>query len=172
MFGSGGSWGRLRSRAWRRRGSFVEDPILGHGFHFIHWTPFKRRYDAALVLCVIAYLATFVYVAKRVWPGAHAISDEILVMRAAGTCAIILLHVILSIGPLARLSPRFLPLLYNRRHMGVLMFLLALLHGGLAVGFYHGFGVISPAESVLTSNVEYRSVSGFPFEILGLGALV
>ena len=33
---------------------------------------------------------------------------------------------ILSIGPLARLDRRFLPLLYNRRHLGVTMFVLAL----------------------------------------------
>jgi nitrite reductase/ring-hydroxylating ferredoxin subunit len=32
--------------------------------------------------------------------------------------------------------------------------------------------VISPLRSLLTSNVEYRSISAFPFEILGLIALV
>jgi len=36
-----------------------------------------------------------------------------------------LLHIILSIGPLCRLDSRFLPLLYNRRHLGVTMFLLS-----------------------------------------------
>ena len=42
-----------------------------------------------------------------------------------------LLHVVLCIGPLARLDRRFLPLLYNRRHLGVLMFTLALAHGAV-----------------------------------------
>jgi len=39
-----------------------------------------------------------------------------------------MLTVILSIGPLARLDCRFLPLLYNRRHFGVLTFVIASLH--------------------------------------------
>ena len=51
---------------------------------------------------------------------------ETQLIRALGTCALLLLHVILAIGPLARLDRRFLPLLYNRRHLGVTMFLLAL----------------------------------------------
>jgi nitrite reductase/ring-hydroxylating ferredoxin subunit/DMSO/TMAO reductase YedYZ heme-binding membrane subunit len=145
---------------------------LGQAYRVNPWTPFKWRYDAALIACIAAYLATFIYVAKRTWTGTHAISDEVLATRALGTCAIVLLHVILSIGPLARLNPRFLPLLYNRRHMGVMMFFLALAHAAVAIAVYHGFGVVSALESVVTSNVEYRSVSGFPFEILGAIALV
>jgi len=47
-----------------------------------------------------------------------------------------------------------------------------LLNGGLAVGFYHGFGKINPLVSLVTSNVEYRSVSAFPFEMLGVVALL
>ena len=41
-------------------------------------------------------------------------------MKAYGTCAFLLLSMALCIGPLARLDRRFLPLLYNRRHLGVL----------------------------------------------------
>ena len=52
-------------------------------------------------------------------------------IRAFGTCAFVMLTAILWIGPLARLDRRFLPLLYNRRHFGVLTFLVALVHVAL-----------------------------------------
>jgi DMSO/TMAO reductase YedYZ heme-binding membrane subunit len=83
-----------------------------------------------------------------------------------------MLHVILCIGPLARLDPRFLPLLYNRRHLGVTTFCVALAHAVIAVGYYHGFGRINPLLSLLTSNTNYASVSAFPFQTLGLIALL
>jgi sulfoxide reductase heme-binding subunit YedZ len=163
---------RAAAGGGRDRRALVEVTRMGHGYRAIQWTPYKLRYDAAMLLCVIAYLVIFIFVGKKTWAGEHAISDEILVMRALGTCAIVLLHVVLSIGPLARLNRRFLPLLYNRRHLGVMTFLLALGHAGLAIGFYHGFGVLAPQRSVLVSNVQYRSLSAFPFEILGLIGLV
>jgi sulfoxide reductase heme-binding subunit YedZ len=145
---------------------------MSAGYRAIQWSPYKGRYDAALVACVLTYLGLFHIVAKLIHHGRHAISDEILAMRALGSCALFLLHLILCIGPLARLDRRFLPLLYNRRHLGVTMFLLALLHAAIALGFYHGFGRINPLNSLLTSNTQYRSLSAFPFEMFGLLALI
>jgi nitrite reductase/ring-hydroxylating ferredoxin subunit/DMSO/TMAO reductase YedYZ heme-binding membrane subunit len=138
----------------------------------VQWTPYKRRYDLVLVACVLAYFAAFFGVASIVHHGANAISPEIVLIRAAGTAAIVMLHVTLSLGPLARLDRRFLPLLYNRRHLGVITFLLSLLHAGVGIGFYHGFGRIGPLRSLLTSNVQYGSISAFPFETLGLIGLL
>jgi hypothetical protein len=80
-------------------------------------TVFKRIYDAVLVAAVTAYVLLFILVGRFIWRDTHAISIEILLMRALGTCAILMLHFILCIGPLARLNPRLLPLLYNRRHL-------------------------------------------------------
>jgi DMSO/TMAO reductase YedYZ heme-binding membrane subunit/nitrite reductase/ring-hydroxylating ferredoxin subunit len=145
---------------------------MSAGFRFISWTPYKRRYDLAMAGIVLTYVCGFFVAGKLAWRGEHAISDEILVARALGTCGFLMLNFILCIGPLARLSPRFLPLLYNRRHLGVATFFVGLLHGGLVLGFYHGFGVINPLDSLLTSSTQYRSVSAFPFEILGLVALL
>ncbi|CAN5581859.1 hypothetical protein BH09PLA1_BH09PLA1_05000 [soil metagenome] len=142
------------------------------GYKFIQWTPYKKRYDAILVTSIVLFIGVFFAVSKLVHRGAHAISDEILLIRALGTCGIVLLHVILCIGPLARLNQKFLPLLYNRRHLGVTMFLLGLAHAAVVIGFYHGFGRVSPLNSLLTSNTQYRSLSAFPFEILGLLALI
>jgi nitrite reductase/ring-hydroxylating ferredoxin subunit/DMSO/TMAO reductase YedYZ heme-binding membrane subunit len=78
----------------------------------------------------------------------------------------------LCIGPLARLDARFLPLLYNRRHLGVVTFLVALAHALFVIGYYHGFRRRNPLVSLLTRNTDYGSWFGFPFETLGLAALV
>ncbi len=141
-------------------------------YRAIQWNAHKRAYDLLLLLGVAAFVLLFVLVSKLTHRHDHAPSDEVLLLRATAVAAYLLLHLILCIGPLCRLDRRFLPLLYNRRHMGVTMFLLALLHALLAVGYYHGFGVISPLHSLLVSNTQYRSISAFPFETLGLIALL
>jgi methionine sulfoxide reductase heme-binding subunit len=145
---------------------------MSHGYRFISWTPFKRRYDVVMAGLIALYLLAFFVAGKLAWRGTRAISDEILLIRATGTCAILLLHIVLCIGPLARLDRRFLPVLYNRRHLGVTTCLVALLHAVLTIGYYHGFGEISPLASLFTSSTQYRSISAFPFEMLGLLALV
>jgi DMSO/TMAO reductase YedYZ heme-binding membrane subunit/nitrite reductase/ring-hydroxylating ferredoxin subunit len=142
------------------------------GYVAVQWNRHKRIYDACLVGGIAGYLGVFLAVGKLLYPPPNSISDEILAMRALGTCAYLLLHVVLCIGPLARLDQRFLPLLYNRRHMGVATFLVGLVHGIIAIGFYHGFGNVNPFVSLLTSNTNYGSLSAFPFQILGVLALL
>ena len=78
----------------------------------VQWNRQKKFYDAVLVSCVGAYLVLFAIVTKTIFP---LVTDEIMLMRAFGTGAFLLLHVILCIGPLCRLNPRFLPVLYNRQ---------------------------------------------------------
>ncbi len=85
----------------------------------VQWNRQKKIYDAVLVGGVAAYLVTFGVLTELLFP---RVTDEIMLMRAVGTAAFLLLHVILCIGPLCRLNPKFLPLLYNRRHAGVTMF--------------------------------------------------
>lgn len=58
-----------------------------------------------LAASVLAYLALFVAVGSLVHSQA---TIETLLIRAFGTGALLLLHVVLSIGPLCRLSPRSL----------------------------------------------------------------
>jgi DMSO/TMAO reductase YedYZ heme-binding membrane subunit/nitrite reductase/ring-hydroxylating ferredoxin subunit len=132
----------------------------------VKWNQNKKVYDLVIVGGVVAYLAVFLVVGSLVWTGDEAISLSVLLMRALGTCSLLMLHVVLCIGPLARLDRRFLPLVYNRRHLGVTTFLVALGHVVLAVGYYHGFGVVNPLVSLL-------SITGpLPFEWLGLAAFV
>lgn len=142
------------------------------GYVAVQWNRHKRVYDACVAGGIVTYLAAFFVTGKLLHAAPHAISDEVLTMRALGTCAFLLLHLILCIGPLSRLDGRWLPLLYNRRHLGVATFLVGLAHAALALGYYHGFGVVNPLVSLLTSNTNYGSLHAFPFQVLGLGALL
>lgn len=142
------------------------------GYVAVQWNRHKRIYDACIAGGIAVYLAVFFTVGKTLHATPNAISDEILAMRALGTCAFLLLTVILCIGPAARLDPRFLPLLYNRRHLGVATFLVALAHAAIAIGFYHGFGNVNPFVSLLTSNTNFGTLSAFPYQVLGLLALL
>ncbi len=142
---------------------------MSHAYRAVGWTPSKKRYDLVLAGAVLGYLGLFVGVGM----GLHSQTTlETQLIRALGTGAFVLLHVILVIGPLARLDARFLPLLYNRRHLGVTMFLLALGHGAFSLVQFHGLGVLHPIVSVFVSNGRYESVAQFPFQPLGLLALV
>ncbi|NUO78564.1 ferric reductase-like transmembrane domain-containing protein [candidate division KSB1 bacterium] len=138
------------------------------GYRAVGWNRQKKIYDTVLLGGVMLYLTVFI-MAGLIW---HPnLTAETLLIRALGTCALVLLHVILIIGPLCRLDERFLPLLYNRRHMGVTMFVLALAHGAFAIFQFHALGNVNPLLSVLTSNTQYASLANFPFEILGVLAL-
>ena len=132
------------------------------GYVTVQWNRSKKIYDIAVASGVVLYLAAFLGIGKLVWRQDQAISDEILLIRALATCALLMLHVILCIGPLARLNPRFLPLLYNRRHLGVTLFLIALMHGVIVLGYYHGFGYVNPLVSLLTHDTDWRNGSSFP----------
>jgi len=138
-------------------------------YQAIGWNRQKRLYDAILAGSVALYLALFAGIGSLVHPNATA---ETLLIRGFGTAALLLLHVILGIGPLCRLNPRFLPLLYNRRHLGVTMFLLALGHGAFSVMQFHALGDRNPLVSVFVSNPRYGSFTQFPFQSLGFFALL
>ena len=138
-------------------------------YRAINWNRQKRIYDSVLGLSVLAYLALFVGLGSWIDPYATV---ETLLIRGLGTAGLLLLHLILSIGPLCRLDRRFLPLLYNRRHLGVTMFLLGLAHGMFALIQFHGFGNVNPLVSLLVSNTRYNSLAQFPFQQLGGLALL
>ena len=142
---------------------------MGVSYQAVGWNRQKKVYDRTLVLGVVLYLVLFVGIGFATHPEATA---ETMILRAFGTGAFVLLHVVLSIGPLARLDRRFLPLLYNRRHLGVVTFLLGGRHGGFALVQFHALGDTNPLVSVLVSNTRVDSFAQFPFQPLGLLALV
>ena len=137
-------------------------------YQAVLWNRNKKLYDLAIASGVAVFLGLFIGIGIATRPQATV---ETLLIRGLGGGALLLLHVVLAIGPLCRLDPRFLPLLYNRRHLGVCMFLLAAAHGGFSVVQFHGFGVLNPLVSVLASNGSYDSLTQFPFQALGLLAL-
>jgi sulfoxide reductase heme-binding subunit YedZ len=138
-------------------------------FQAVQWNRQKRIYDIVLVSGVAIYLAVFGVTTKILFP---FITDEILIIRALGGAAFLLLHVILCIGPLCRLSPKFLPLLYNRRHAGVTLFILALLHAALVVLTYHAGSDTHPILSIFVSSPVTLSAGGMPFQVFGFFALL
>ncbi|MDX2031633.1 MAG: ferric reductase-like transmembrane domain-containing protein [Blastocatellia bacterium] len=142
---------------------------MSQGYVAIGWNRQKRLYDGTIAAGVVLYLALFLGVGAAIHPEA---TIETLLIRGFGTCALLMLHIVLCIGPLCRLSPRFLPLLYNRRHLGVAMFLVALVHGGFSIIQFHALGDVNPLVSLLTANTRYGSLANFPFQPLGLAALV
>jgi nitrite reductase/ring-hydroxylating ferredoxin subunit/DMSO/TMAO reductase YedYZ heme-binding membrane subunit len=135
----------------------------------VNWNRQKRIYDAVIALAVPLLVALFFLTTLLTHP--H-LTVETGLIRGLGLTAFVLLHVILLIGPLCRLDPALLPLLYNRRHLGVSMCLVALGHAGFVLFQYHALGDVNPLVSLLTANTAFGSLAGFPFELLGLAALL
>jgi len=135
----------------------------------VSWNKQKKRYDQILWLGILLFIITFVILQIILHPN---ISIETLIIRATAITAFILLHLILLIGPLCRLNDRFLPLLYNRRHLGVSLFLIAAVHGLFSIVQFHALGDTNPIVSLFTSNSNYIAISQFPFQVLGFFALI
>lgn len=130
-------------------------------YRAVGWTRQKKIYDAVLLCAVAGFVVLFLGTGALLDPRA---TIETLLLRAFALAALVLLHVILSIGPLCRLDRRFLPLLYNRRHLGVTFFLLALAHATVVVVQFGVGGDANPLASLLGA--------GFGFEWAGAGALL
>jgi nitrite reductase/ring-hydroxylating ferredoxin subunit/DMSO/TMAO reductase YedYZ heme-binding membrane subunit len=133
------------------------------------WNRQKKLYDRMILTGILGYLILYAVVTLVTNPETTL---ETLIIRAFGTLAILMLHIILCIGPLSRLDSRFLPLLYNRRHLGVSMFLVAAVHGIFSITQFHTLGNVNPIVSVFTSNLDYTSLTNFPFQVLGFFALL
>ena len=145
---------------------------MSTGYRAVQWNRQKLAYDAIMLGGVALYIVAFVLI------GRYALSDpkdpaewDDLFIRAFGSCAFLLLTVILSIGPLARLDPRFLVLLYNRRHLGVTMFATGAIHASLIVNWFWSRDGLADLGHEFTNSPKYRFFIGFPFETLGLTAL-
>jgi len=142
---------------------------MGVEYRAVQWNRQKKLYDAVLVGSVAVFLTTFGVLTKLLFP---RVTDEIMLMRAFGTAAFLLLHVILCIGPLCRLNPKFLPLLYNRRHAGVTCFVLGSIHAFLVVITYHAGSDTNPILSIFVSSLVTKSLAGVPFQPFGFLALM
>jgi nitrite reductase/ring-hydroxylating ferredoxin subunit/DMSO/TMAO reductase YedYZ heme-binding membrane subunit len=138
----------------------------------VGWNRNKLVYDAVLLGGVALYILTFLRIAPMFQAVSQPLDDAILRMRAFGSCAFLMLSFILCIGPLARLDRRFLPLLYNRRHFGVLTATVAGAHLNYVLGWYFAFSPTDPWVALLSSNTSFGRLPGFPFELFGLAAFI
>jgi len=145
---------------------------MSAGFRAVQWNRAKLVYDGILLASVTLYISAFLIVVYWLDPPKDPPAAIDLLIRAFGTCAFLMLTTILSIGPLARLDRRFLPLLYNRRHFGVLTFFVVLLHASFMVEWYAVQNALPSLYDELTKASDYGKFIGFPFKALGLAALL
>jgi methionine sulfoxide reductase heme-binding subunit len=138
-------------------------------YQAVLWNRQKKVYDLIIAGFAAAYFIIFSTLCLVLYPET---TGETLVIRATSTLAVILLHIILAIGPLTRINNKFLPLLYNRRHLGVTMFCMAAVHGVFSILQFHSLGNVHPLVSLFLSNMHYNSFTQFPFEVLGFFALI
>ena len=135
----------------------------------ILWNKQKKVYDIGVLIFVLSFTVLFF--------GGHAVlhpnaTFETVLIRNFGLLAFLMLHLILVIGPLTRLNPKFLIILYNRRHLGVTMFIMAATHGVFSILNFHSLSNTNPLKSVFLSNLQYDSLINFPFQVLGFFALI
>ncbi|MBO6757589.1 MAG: ferric reductase-like transmembrane domain-containing protein [Roseibium sp.] len=141
-------------------------------YNTVIWNRNKYVYDAILLVAIVLYLYLYIRIGPFQQDITRPIDGATLRMRAFGSCAFLMLTVILCIGPLARLDRRFLPLLYNRRHFGVMTAVIAAVHANYVLGWYFNFSPTDKYVALLQSNSSYGQVLGFPFEAFGIAALL
>lgn len=132
----------------------------------VGWTRYKMLFDAVLLAGVALYLLVYLRLGPPVLDGPTRLMD------AYGTCAFVLLTLALCIGPLARLDARFLPLLYNRRHLGVITAVVATAHAQAVLGWYFAYSATPPWLALLTADTGSGHWHGLPFVPFGIFALL
>jgi DMSO/TMAO reductase YedYZ heme-binding membrane subunit len=143
------------------------------GFRAVQWNRDKLVYDGLLLAAVALYVTIFLIVVRRqLEPPKDVLGEIDLRIRAFGSATFLMLTAILAIGHLTRLDRRFLPLLYNRRHFGVLIFCVALTHLWFMIDWYLVQHALPNLGTELTTWADYGKFIGFPFKVLGIAALL
>ncbi len=143
---------------------------MSAGYAPVQVNRFKIGFDIVVVVLVVAFTQVFETWSRAVYTGNERFIAETIGMRAWGACGFVLLTLILSIGPLARLDRRFLPLLYNRRHLGVITFFVLAYHAQQVLDWYHGNSRVPQLESLFLHDTSWH-VASLPFQIFGAVAL-
>ncbi|AXI46675.1 (2Fe-2S)-binding protein [Sulfitobacter sp. SK012] len=138
----------------------------------VQWNRNKWLYDAVMLAGVIVFLWLFLFISPELLSHEFPLNPQIHNARAFGACAFVMLTVILCIGPLARIDRRFLPLLYNRRHFGVMTLFVAITHASYIMNWYFAFSSSDRYEALLFANTSYGQLAGFPFEFFGIFSLL
>lgn len=138
----------------------------------VNWTPAKLVYDAVLIAAVGIYLLAYQRLGARLIGNTLPPDGPTVAMMAYGTCAFLLLTLALSIGPLAKLDARFLPLLYNRRHLGVITAIVATGHAGAVLDWYYNYSPHPELLGLLGADTPTLAALPSFFIPLGIGALL
>lgn len=145
---------------------------MSAGYRAVQWNGRKLIYDGIALAAIAIYIAAFIAIRTAVdppkdWPGKIDLR-----IQAFGSCAFALLTFILAIGPLTRLDKRFLPLLYNRRHLGVMTFLLVTIHFYYMIAWFDSLDALPNITGDVSKWEDYAKFIGFPFKTLGFAAYV
>jgi nitrite reductase/ring-hydroxylating ferredoxin subunit/DMSO/TMAO reductase YedYZ heme-binding membrane subunit len=138
----------------------------------VGWTRNKLVYDAVLLAAIALYLVSYMRLAPSARPADSLLDAQSLAIRAYASCAFILLSLVLMIGPLARLDTRFLPLLYNRRHFGVITCLVAAAHVKAVFDWYLAFSPLDPFVALLVVDNGFGDLRTLPFLPFGMAAFL
>lgn len=141
---------------------------MSAGYKAVSWTPSKLVYDAVAIVATVAYLLIYLHFGALPGPDGIPPDAQTLSMKAFGSCAFVLLSIVLAIGPLARLDRRFLPLLYNRRHLGVLTCTVAAGHVFSVLGWYFAYSDIPNLRALLVADTSVGQLAGFAFVVPGI----
>lgn len=136
------------------------------------WNRNKIIYDTTVLAGIVLYILIYLRLGPVVSQAMADTDVPIRRMRAFGSLALLMLTIVLAIGPLARLDTRFMPLLYNRRHFGVMTTVVAATHAYYVLGWYFSFSPTPQLTALFTSNTSFTHITGFPFELFGVFALV
>jgi nitrite reductase/ring-hydroxylating ferredoxin subunit/DMSO/TMAO reductase YedYZ heme-binding membrane subunit len=145
---------------------------MSHRYRPVGWTPAKRVYDLVLACMITGYLVLYTRLGPKLQDPALELDTQSMAIKAHGSLAFLLLTLALAIGPLARLDPRFLPLLYNRRHLGVATFVVALAHAMEVLGWHFDFSPMSKYVTLFAAEPPITQVPGLPFIPFGIAALL
>jgi nitrite reductase/ring-hydroxylating ferredoxin subunit/DMSO/TMAO reductase YedYZ heme-binding membrane subunit len=138
----------------------------------VGWNAAKRRYDAILLSGIAAWCGAHVGLGTLLADPSSPPDALSLWIKALGSLAFLLLSVILCIGPAARLDPRLLPLLYNRRHLGVATLLAALAHALAVLTWHFMHDTLPLGRWLLSMDITLGQDRGLPFVPMGMAALL
>lgn len=138
----------------------------------VSWNRSKLIYDAVALAGITLYLLVYLRAGPLLQRAALPPDDQTRTMNAYGSCGFLLLTLILCIGPATRLDPRFLPLLYNRRHLGVLACAVAAGHVLAVLGWYFAYSPTPPLAALLGAEPLPFLDHGLPFIPFGIVAFL
>lgn len=138
----------------------------------VGWSRTKLVYDVILIFSICIFLEGFFILARSVGNLSTPTDEASLRIRVFANCAFLLLTIALSIGPLARLDKRFLPLLYNRRHLGVITFAVVMAHAYSVFDWYLSYSPINPWKALFLSDGMFYRFDNFPYVPFGVLAFI